>query len=159
EARFNAMPQLAALLEEAGCTDADILAHCGEAGPHVRGCWVIDLILGQHYGDVAGGSALPPPATRSGTRAARRPAVDEAKWKKDSTPARRGEMAAANDHLMTFFAAMNEWWKNTVTAVGKRPREMSRAAYQIRLLSAGHEDLLRVFAEYCFDPRNTFAHA
>jgi hypothetical protein len=26
---------------------ADILNHCRGAGPHVRGCWVIDLVLGK----------------------------------------------------------------------------------------------------------------
>lgn len=44
---FDRMPKLADALEEAGCTDADILAHCRQAGPHVRGCWVIDLLLGK----------------------------------------------------------------------------------------------------------------
>jgi hypothetical protein len=34
-------------LEEAGCTNADILSHCRSAGPHVRGCWAVDLILGK----------------------------------------------------------------------------------------------------------------
>jgi hypothetical protein len=34
-------------LEDAGCTDADILNHCRAAAPHVRGCWVIDLLLGK----------------------------------------------------------------------------------------------------------------
>jgi hypothetical protein len=34
-------------LEEAGCTDSDILAHCRGPGPHVRGCWVVDLLLGK----------------------------------------------------------------------------------------------------------------
>ena len=38
---------LADVLEEAGCTNADILAHCRTPGPHVRGCWVVDLILGR----------------------------------------------------------------------------------------------------------------
>ena len=32
-------------LEEAGCTDTDILAHCRQAGEHVRGCWLVDQIL------------------------------------------------------------------------------------------------------------------
>lgn len=36
---------LADALEDAGCTNADILAHCRSAGPHVRGCWVVDLLL------------------------------------------------------------------------------------------------------------------
>ena len=34
-------------LEEAGCTDADILTHCRSEGEHVRGCWVIDRVLSQ----------------------------------------------------------------------------------------------------------------
>jgi hypothetical protein len=38
---------LADALEDAGCADADILAHCRGAGPHVRGCWVVDLVLGK----------------------------------------------------------------------------------------------------------------
>jgi hypothetical protein len=38
---------LADALEEAGCTDADILGHLRGPGPHVRGCWVVDLCLGK----------------------------------------------------------------------------------------------------------------
>jgi hypothetical protein len=34
-------------LEEAGCTDDDILAHLRSPGPHVRGCWALDLVLGK----------------------------------------------------------------------------------------------------------------
>ena len=34
-------------LEEAGCDNADILNHLRGAGPHVRGCWVVDLLLGK----------------------------------------------------------------------------------------------------------------
>jgi hypothetical protein len=34
-------------LEEAGCTDAAILSHLRSPGPHIRGCWVLDLILGK----------------------------------------------------------------------------------------------------------------
>jgi hypothetical protein len=41
------MPILADMLEEAGCTNADILNHCRNGGEHVRGCWVVDLILGR----------------------------------------------------------------------------------------------------------------
>jgi hypothetical protein len=36
---------LADALEEAGCTDNTILSHCRGPGPHIRGCWVLDLIL------------------------------------------------------------------------------------------------------------------
>jgi hypothetical protein len=44
---FDDMPQLADALEEAGCTDDVILSHCRGPGPHVLGCWVVDLILGK----------------------------------------------------------------------------------------------------------------
>jgi hypothetical protein len=47
ERAFERLPILADALEEAGCTDADILAHLRGPGPHVRGCWVLDLILGR----------------------------------------------------------------------------------------------------------------
>ena len=36
---------LADALEEASCTDAAILGHLRGSGPHIRGCWVVDLIL------------------------------------------------------------------------------------------------------------------
>lgn len=42
---FSSMPILADALEEAGYTSADILDHCRGPGPHVRGCWVVDLLL------------------------------------------------------------------------------------------------------------------
>jgi hypothetical protein len=44
---FSAMPILADALQDAGCDDANILDHCRGPGPHVRGCWVIDLVLGK----------------------------------------------------------------------------------------------------------------
>jgi hypothetical protein len=44
---FEALPILADALEDAGCGDSDILAHCRGPGPHVRGCWVVDLLLGK----------------------------------------------------------------------------------------------------------------
>ena len=49
EARdFGAMPILADALQDAGCEDAAILDHCRDAnGVHVRGCWVVDLVLGK----------------------------------------------------------------------------------------------------------------
>jgi hypothetical protein len=34
-------------LEEAGCTNADLLGHLRNPGPHVRGCHVLDLLLGK----------------------------------------------------------------------------------------------------------------
>jgi hypothetical protein len=42
---FEQLPVLADALEDAGCTDDDILEHCREAGGHVRCCWVVDAIL------------------------------------------------------------------------------------------------------------------
>jgi hypothetical protein len=44
---FSAMPILADALQDAGCDDEAILAHCRSDGPHVRGCWVVDLVLGK----------------------------------------------------------------------------------------------------------------
>jgi hypothetical protein len=47
ERRFEDMPVLADALEEAGCQDAAVLGHCRGPGPHIRGCWVLDLLLGK----------------------------------------------------------------------------------------------------------------
>jgi len=44
---FAAMPILADAIQEAGCDNADILNHCRGNEPHVRGCWVVDLVLGK----------------------------------------------------------------------------------------------------------------
>jgi hypothetical protein len=44
---FDRLPILADALEESGCHDPDILAHCRQPGEHVRGCWVVDLLLGR----------------------------------------------------------------------------------------------------------------
>ncbi|MFM8274043.1 MAG: hypothetical protein ACKODX_17170 [Gemmata sp.] len=44
---FSAMPVLADALRDAGCDSDDILSHCRGEGPHVRGCWVVDLVLGK----------------------------------------------------------------------------------------------------------------
>jgi hypothetical protein len=44
---FGAMPILADALQDAGCDSEDILQHCRGSGPHVRGCWVVDLVLGK----------------------------------------------------------------------------------------------------------------
>jgi hypothetical protein len=44
---FDRLPVLADALEDAGCGHPDVLAHCRGPGPHVRGCWVVDLVLGK----------------------------------------------------------------------------------------------------------------
>jgi hypothetical protein len=44
EGRFEDLPILADALEEAGCTDEQILLHCRKPGIHVRGCWLVDLL-------------------------------------------------------------------------------------------------------------------
>jgi hypothetical protein len=42
---FGPMPILADALQDAGCDNANVLCHCRETGPHVRGCWVVDWVL------------------------------------------------------------------------------------------------------------------
>jgi hypothetical protein len=42
---FDRMPILADALQDAGCDNEDVLNHCRGSGPHVRGCWVVDLVL------------------------------------------------------------------------------------------------------------------
>lgn len=44
---FAPMPILGDALEDAGCDEADILDHCRHCGPHVRGCWILDLLTGK----------------------------------------------------------------------------------------------------------------
>jgi hypothetical protein len=43
---FERLPVLADALMDAGCADEAVLTHCRSEGPHARGCWVVDLILG-----------------------------------------------------------------------------------------------------------------
>jgi hypothetical protein len=50
EKAFDRMPILADALQDAGCDNEDILAHCRAGNwEHVRGCWVIDLLLGHPW--------------------------------------------------------------------------------------------------------------
>lgn len=46
ERAFERMPVLGDALEDAGCDQIDVLSHCRSADPHVRGCWVVDQLLG-----------------------------------------------------------------------------------------------------------------
>jgi hypothetical protein len=45
--RFEDMPLLGDVLEEAGCQGPALLAHCRGPGPHARGCHVLDAALGR----------------------------------------------------------------------------------------------------------------
>ena len=44
---FSLMPILADALQDAGCDSTEVLDHCRRPGPHVRGCWVVDRVLGR----------------------------------------------------------------------------------------------------------------
>jgi hypothetical protein len=44
---FDRLPLLADALMDAGCDDEQLIGHCRSDGPHVRGCWVVDLVLGK----------------------------------------------------------------------------------------------------------------
>jgi hypothetical protein len=44
---FDRLPLLADALMDAGCSDEQVIGHCRSEGPHVRGCWVVDLVLGK----------------------------------------------------------------------------------------------------------------
>lgn len=46
ELELERLAVLSDAVEEAGCDDASLLDHLRSPGPHVRGCWVVDLILG-----------------------------------------------------------------------------------------------------------------
>jgi hypothetical protein len=47
---FDRMPILADALQDAGCDNNEVLNHCRDANQvHVRGCWVIDLLLGRPW--------------------------------------------------------------------------------------------------------------
>jgi hypothetical protein len=44
---FTLMPILADALQDAGCANEAVLEHCRSDGPHARGCWVVDALLGK----------------------------------------------------------------------------------------------------------------
>jgi hypothetical protein len=47
ESAFERLPLLADALEDAGCQEEQLLGHLRSVGPHVRGCWAVDLIVGK----------------------------------------------------------------------------------------------------------------
>jgi hypothetical protein len=54
---------LADALEDAGCIDTELLGHLRGPGPHMRGCWAVDLLLGRDYAVAQTCSCILPPAT------------------------------------------------------------------------------------------------
>jgi len=50
ERQFERMPILGDALMDAGCDNEALLNHCVSKGPHFRGCWVVDLLLGKPAG-------------------------------------------------------------------------------------------------------------
>ncbi len=44
---FDRLPVLADALADAGCDGVPLLAHLRSPGPHARGCWPVDLVLGK----------------------------------------------------------------------------------------------------------------
>jgi hypothetical protein len=44
---FTPMPILADALQDAGCSNEEVLNHCQGGAVHARGCWVVDVLLGQ----------------------------------------------------------------------------------------------------------------
>jgi hypothetical protein len=58
ERAFDRLPVLADAVEEAGCDNEEIINHCRGGGPHVRGCFVLDLLLEQ-TGEPARGAGQP----------------------------------------------------------------------------------------------------
>jgi len=47
ERQWERMPILADALMDAGCDSEEVINHCRGPGPHVRGCFVVDLLLGK----------------------------------------------------------------------------------------------------------------
>ena len=45
--RFDDMSKLGDVLEAAGCNEPEVLGHCRARNRHVRGCWLIDAMLGK----------------------------------------------------------------------------------------------------------------
>jgi hypothetical protein len=44
---FIRLPELADAMQKAGCDSEEILNHLRGIGPHVRGCWALDLVRGK----------------------------------------------------------------------------------------------------------------
>jgi hypothetical protein len=44
---FDRLLELADAMQKAGCDSEETLNHLRGTGPHVRGCWALDLVLGK----------------------------------------------------------------------------------------------------------------
>jgi hypothetical protein len=44
---FKLMPSLGTALKDAHCHEEEILSHCRQGDMHVRGCWLLDLVIGK----------------------------------------------------------------------------------------------------------------
>jgi hypothetical protein len=51
---FERLPELAATLVASGCPDEEMIGHCRRPGAHVKGCWVLDELLGRGWPAPAG---------------------------------------------------------------------------------------------------------
>lgn len=96
ERRFEVLPRLAALLSELGCQDSALLDHLRSAGPHFRGCWALDAILGKDQG---------------------KDLVTEAQWREETHPFHmlvwwryfRGEPSPRKQRLLACAACRLSW--------------------------------------------------
>ena len=61
ERAFERLPILADALMDTGCDDEQVIGHCRSEGPHVRGCWVVDLLSGKDDGLFRGQNLPAPP--------------------------------------------------------------------------------------------------
>lgn len=43
---FLNLQRLSEVLQHCGCANSTLLSHCQQVSPHVKGCWVVDLVLG-----------------------------------------------------------------------------------------------------------------
>jgi hypothetical protein len=54
EQAFHMLPILADALEEAGCTNSEVLSHCRQGTRHEDSCWVVDMVLSSYQKDLIG---------------------------------------------------------------------------------------------------------
>jgi hypothetical protein len=120
----GALPILADALQEAGCEDERLLGHCRSPGPHARGCWAADLLLGGFDRRVFDAADV--------TR------VDVEFWPPDSDPEAApppGAGSASPEHIVAVLAAIRsareledarEWARGVIRFArrGEEPTEL-----------------------------------